>query len=136
MCILQQSQIPLEEAQASIRAAIYRSFSNFYRKIYFERIKKSLSQRVHKDNSGIVMHRDLFSAYLARYVNDDDCLSLQDARQEYQRSESILRSAWQVYQKNCERVGETESRLCHSSSEQFDLKLGNVSQIRHQRTKS
>lgn len=94
-----------------------------------ERIKKSLSQRVHKDNSGIVMHRDLFSAYLARYVNDDDCLSLQDARTEYQRSESILRSAWQVYQKNCERVGESESRLCHSSSEQFDLQLRTASQI-------
>lgn len=28
-----------------------------------ERIKKSLSQRVHKDNSGFLMHRDLFSAY-------------------------------------------------------------------------
>ena len=63
------------------------------------------------------MHRDLFSAYLARYVNDDDCLLLHDARQEYQRSEPILRSAWQAYQINCERVGESESRLCHSSSE-------------------
>ncbi|MEN9871139.1 MAG: hypothetical protein RLZZ171_2127 [Cyanobacteriota bacterium] len=94
-----------------------------------ERIKKSLSQRVHNDTSGFVMHRDLFSAYLARYVNDDDCLSMHDARQEYQRSESILRSAWQAYQINCEQVGESESRLCHSSSEQFDLKLGNISQI-------
>jgi hypothetical protein len=94
-----------------------------------ERIKKTLSQRVHNDASGFVMHRDLFSAYLARYVNDDDCLSLHDARQEYQRSESILRSAWQAYQINCEQVGESESRLCHSSSEQFDLKLGNISQI-------
>jgi putative transposase len=94
-----------------------------------ERIKKTLSQRVHNDTSGFVMHRDLFSAYLARYVNDDDCLSLHDARQEYQRSESILRSAWQAYQINCEQVGESESRLCHSSSEQFDLKLGNISQI-------
>lgn len=28
-----------------------------------ERIKKSLSERVHKDNSGFKMHRDLFSAY-------------------------------------------------------------------------
>ena len=61
-----------------------------------ERIKKSLSQRVHQDNSGIIMHRDLFSAYLARYVNDDECLLLHDARQEYQRSEPILRSAWQA----------------------------------------
>jgi hypothetical protein len=43
-----------------------------------ERIKKSLSERVHRDVTGVVMHRDLFSAYLARYV-DEDRLSLQDA---------------------------------------------------------
>ena len=85
-----------------------------------ERIPKSLSQRVHKDNSGFEMHRDLFSAYLARYVNDDECLLLQSARQEWTRSEPILRSAWQTYQINCEQVDESESRLCHSSSEQFD----------------
>lgn len=84
------------------------------------RIKKSLSQRVHRDSSGFEMHRDLFSAYLARYVNDDECLLLQSAQQEWKRSESILRSAWQTYQINCEQVGESESRLCHSSSEQFD----------------
>ena len=84
------------------------------------RIKKSLSQRVHRDSSGFEMHRDLFSAYLARFVNDDECLSLQSAQKEWKRSESILRSAWQTYQINCEQVGESESRLCHSSSERFD----------------
>ena len=82
-----------------------------------ERIKKSLSQRVHQDSSGMIMHRDLFSAFLARYVNDDESLSLHDARREYPRSESILRSAWQIYQKNCEQVSVSESRLCHSSLE-------------------
>ena len=60
------------------------------------RIKKPLSQRVHRDTSGFDMHRDLFSAYLARFVNDDECLSLQSAQQEWHRSESILRSAWQT----------------------------------------
>jgi len=44
-----------------------------------ERIKKSLSERVHYDKSGVVMHRDLMSAFLSRHVYDD-VLSLQDAR--------------------------------------------------------
>jgi hypothetical protein len=39
-----------------------------------ERIKKSLSERVHYDKSGFAMHRDLFSAYLARFVNQDELL--------------------------------------------------------------
>ena len=102
-----------------------------------KRIKKTLSQRVHKDSSGFMMHRDLFSAYLARYVNDEDNLLLQSAQQEWNRSEPILRSAWQAFLRNCEQVAqkcglggfpheqllqdsESESRRCHSSSEQFD----------------
>ena len=101
------------------------------------RIKKTLSQRVHRDSSGFMMHRDLFSAYLARYVNDEDNLLLQSAQQEWNRSEPILRSAWQAFLRNCEQVAqkcglggfpheqllqdsESESRRCHSSSEQFD----------------
>ena len=94
-----------------------------------ERIKKSLSQRVHQDITGVVMHRDIFSAYLARYVNDEDNLLLHSARQEWNRSEPILRSAWQEFLRNCERVSESESRLCHSPLEQFDQKLGSISQI-------
>lgn len=36
-----------------------------------ERIKKNLSERVHYDKSGVVMHRDLMSAFLSRHVYDD-----------------------------------------------------------------
>ena len=93
------------------------------------RIKKSLSQRVHRDCSGFQMHRDLFSAFLARYVNDEDNLLLQSAQQEWKRLESVLKSAWREFQINCKRVSESESRLGHSSSEQFDLKLESISQI-------
>ena len=75
------------------------------------------------------MHRDLWTAFLARHTNDDECLSLQSAQQEWKRSEPILRSAWQTYQINREPVSESESRLGHSSSERFDLKPGNISQI-------
>ena len=42
------------------------------------RIKKPLSQRVHKDVTGFVMHRDLFSAFLSRCVYNNK-LSLWDA---------------------------------------------------------
>ena len=95
-----------------------------------DRIKKPLSQRVHRDVTGlIVLHRDLFSAYLARFVNDDDNLLLHLAVEQLERSESILMEAWQEFQKTANRVSESESRLCHSSLEQFSIKLGNISQI-------
>lgn len=98
------------------------------------RIKKSLSQRVHRDVTGVVMHRDIFSAFLSRYVNEDQ-LSLQDAVNQYPRLESILKSAWQQYQTNCEQVGESESRLSHLPSEQFDLEGKSVNQIAKKREK-
>ncbi|MEO1432186.1 MAG: hypothetical protein AAFV71_24600, partial [Cyanobacteria bacterium J06633_8] len=43
------------------------------------------------------MHRDLFTAFLARHVNDDS-LSLLDAQYEYSGSEPILVDAWKLYQ--------------------------------------
>ncbi|WP_414581124.1 RNA-guided endonuclease TnpB family protein [Scytonema sp. PCC 10023] len=68
------------------------------------RTKKSLSQRVHHDATGIKMHRDLFSAYLSRFVNQDDRLSVQDARNGYRGAEPLLTEAWQE-SLNRERVG-------------------------------
>lgn len=93
-----------------------------------ECVKKSLSERVHYDQIGIVMHRDLFSAYLARYVNQDT-LSLQDAVNQYPRSEPILLEAWKQYQQTANRVGASESGLTDSSLERFSMKLGTVNQI-------
>ncbi|BBD64983.1 transposase, IS608 family protein [Nostoc commune NIES-4072] len=98
------------------------------------RIKKSLSQRVHRDVTGVVMHRDIFSAFLSRYVNEDQ-LSLQDAQYEYPRLESILKSAWQQYRINCEQVSASESRLSHLPSEQFDLQGKSDNQIAVKREK-
>jgi transposase len=61
------------------------------------RIKKSLSQRVHRDATGIPEHhRDLFSAFLSRHVNQNE-LSLRDAQSEYPRLEPVLLEAWQRY---------------------------------------
>lgn len=80
------------------------------------RIKKSLSERVHRDVSGIVEHhRDLFSAFLSRSVNQDK-LSLQDALNEYSWAEPLLLEAWQRY-KTREQVGASESRKSDSPSE-------------------
>ena len=93
------------------------------------RIKKSLSQRVHKDVTGIVMHRDIFSAYLSRYVNDEDNLLLHLAQNEWERAEPFLMQAWKEFQTNCEQVSASESRLSHSSSEQFCIKGKTVNQI-------
>jgi hypothetical protein len=94
-----------------------------------QRIKKYLSQRVHFDQTGIVMQRDLFIAYLSRFVNDEDNLLLHLAQSEWERAEPLLMQAWKEFQTNCERVSESESRLSHSSLEQFCMKLRTVNQI-------
>jgi len=88
-------------------------------------IKKSLSQRVHFDETGIVMHRDLFSAYLSRFVNDEDNLLLHLAQSEWERAEPLLMQAWKDFQINCQRVSESESRLSHSPLEQFCIEAQN-----------
>ncbi|MFB2920287.1 MULTISPECIES: hypothetical protein [Aerosakkonema] len=77
------------------------------------RIKKSLSQRVHYDRTGMIMHRDLFSAYLSRFVNDEDNLLLHLAQDEWERTEPFLMQAWKDFQTNCEPVG-ASSHLAES----------------------
>jgi putative transposase len=84
-----------------------------------ERIKKSLSERVHYDRSGVVMHRDLMSAFLSRHVIDSQ-LSLLDAQLEYPGLEQVLLGAWQCYdKKSANRVSIAESRLSQSPVEQI-----------------
>ncbi len=68
------------------------------------RVRKSLSQRVHRDVTGFIMHRDLFSAFLSRCIYNDS-LSLWDAQCEYPGDGAVL-------------VGRMEaiSTICKSSS--------------------
>ncbi|BAZ24198.1 transposase, IS608 family protein [Kalymmatonema gypsitolerans NIES-4073] len=63
------------------------------------RVKKKLSERIHYDQTGIVMHRDLFSAYLGLFVHQDGYLSVEDAFRQYPGSEPILSAAWAEFQK-------------------------------------
>jgi putative transposase len=51
--------------------------------------KKSLSERVHHCSCGIHAHRDLYSAYLARFV-DDDHVDLAQAAAQFERFRSLL----------------------------------------------
>jgi putative transposase len=83
------------------------------------RIKKSLSERVHYDLTGVVTHRDLFSAFLARHIIDGQ-LSWQDAQLEYPGMEQSLLGAWQRFDpKSANRVCHAESRLSQSPVEQI-----------------
>ncbi len=93
-----------------------------------ERVKKSLSERVHYDQTGIVMQRDLFSAFLARYV-DENQLSLQDACEAYPGLESTLLEAWQRYKQSANRVSIAESRSAHPPVEQISSDSENANQI-------
>ena len=98
-----------------------------------ERIKKSLSERVHYDKSGVVMHRDLMSAFFSRHVYDDK-LSLQDAQSEYPGLETTLLRAWQQYQQSANRVSVSESQCCHSPVELIRSDKEKSSQIASERT--
>ena len=100
-----------------------------------QRIKKSLSERVHQDVTGVVMHRDLFSAYMGRFVNQDE-LSLHDAVAQYQRSEPILWDAWKQYQKTARGVSESETLCSDCPAEQLSPQLGKFSHPLSRRTKS
>ena len=61
---------------------------------------------------------------------------MQDARSEYPRLEPILIEAWKVFKQTVKRVGESESRMSDSSSEQFSMKSRSLSQISLHRAKS
>lgn len=93
-----------------------------------ERIKKNLSERVHYDKLGVVMHRDLMSAFLSRHVYDDE-LSLQDALSEYPGMETTLLRAWQQYQQSANRVSASESQCSHSPVELIRSNSEKSSQI-------
>ncbi|WP_261487386.1 transposase [Acididesulfobacillus acetoxydans] len=58
-----------------------------------ERHKKPLKQRVHECTCGVVMQRDLYSAYLARFV-EDNVLHATKSSQAWSGAESLLRAAW------------------------------------------
>jgi predicted metal-dependent hydrolase len=93
-----------------------------------ERIKKPLSERVHYDKSGVIMHRDLMSAFLSCHVYDDE-LSLQDACNEYSRMETTLLRAWQQYQQSANLVSASERQCSHSPVELIRSNLEKSSQI-------
>jgi len=82
------------------------------------RIKKSLSQRIHEDVTGIRMHRDIFSAYLSRFVHDD-LLLIEDAATQYPATEPLLVEGWEEYRKAAIKVGESEIRNSHVSLERL-----------------
>ncbi|MCY0899732.1 MAG: transposase [Firmicutes bacterium] len=56
--------------------------------------KKRLSERVHACDCGVFMQRDLFSAYLAKHV-ENERLQAASAYEHWQGAEPLLRTAWQ-----------------------------------------
>jgi transposase len=59
-----------------------------------EKHKKPLGQRVHECLCGTRMQRDLYSAYLARYV-EDNVLQAAGAKESWPGAEPLLRAAWE-----------------------------------------
>ena len=94
--------------------------------LYDKPLSVDIRSSVVTNLSGVLIQRDLFSAFLARYIVENK-LSLQDAIDAYPGMESSLLAAWQQsnvpvtndIKTNCERVVFDESRLAHPPSEQF-----------------
>ncbi|MEL6460351.1 MAG: hypothetical protein AAFQ91_19200 [Cyanobacteria bacterium J06621_15] len=84
------------------------------------RIKKSLSQRIHEDATGVRMHRDIFTAYLSRFVHDE-LLLIEDAASQYSAMEPLLMEGWEEYRKAASKVGVSEIRNSHVSAEQLSI---------------
>ncbi|MEO1373934.1 MAG: transposase [Cyanobacteria bacterium J06635_10] len=84
------------------------------------RTKKSLRERVHEDVTGIRMHRDIFSAYLSRFVHDESLL-IEDAASQYPVMEPLLMEGWEEYRKTVSKVSESKIRNSHVSAEQFSI---------------
>ena len=61
--------------------------------------KKRLSERVHACDCGVTMQCDLFSAYLARFV-EDDALQVAKAHESWPGAEPLLRTALQQVTQN------------------------------------
>ena len=80
-----------------------------------ERRSKTLSQRVHRDLTGPVMHRDLMSAFLSLLVSDDLLPSAEIMQSQYRRVESHLSRAWETYQANKASSSLSESGAVRSS---------------------
>ncbi|MHB1653899.1 MAG: zinc ribbon domain-containing protein [Desulfitobacteriaceae bacterium] len=59
-----------------------------------EKHKKPLKQRIHSCTCGVEMQRDLYSAYLARFVEEDK-LQATKASASWSGAELLLRAAWQ-----------------------------------------
>ncbi len=56
--------------------------------------KKPLSLRVHRCSCGLEMQRDLYSAFLARFVDEEGALHADQAREAWSGAEPLLRAAW------------------------------------------
>jgi hypothetical protein len=56
--------------------------------------KKPLALRVHACEGGVRMQRDLYSAFLARCVGEDNLLHVGLARMRWPGAEPLLRAAW------------------------------------------
>lgn len=56
--------------------------------------EKPLSQRTHHCTCGVAMQRDLYSAFLARCVGEDNLLHVDLARERWSGAEPLLRAAW------------------------------------------
>ncbi|MCL1470692.1 zinc ribbon domain-containing protein [Argonema antarcticum] len=90
--------------------------------------KKNLSERIHQCDCGILCQRDLYSAFLAKFVDENELLQANQAQNAWLGSEPILYAAWrQATQTNLQLGGRVPSSFGKfPESERVAAKVQNV----------
>jgi transposase len=91
--------------------------------------KKKLSDRIHQCDCGIRCQRDLYSAFLAKFVDEKELLQASQAQNAWLGSEPILYAAWRqaTTQTNLRVEGQVPSSFGKfSESERVAAKVRNV----------
>lgn len=90
--------------------------------------KKNLSERIHQCDCGILCQRDLYSAFLAKFVDEKELLQANQAQNAWLGSEPILYAAWrQATQTNLRLEGRVSSSFGKfPESKQVAAKVLNV----------
>jgi putative transposase len=94
--------------------------------------KKRLSERVHECECGVYAQRDLYSAYLARFVSKDNKLHADQACESWSSADSLLQTAWE---KAYETASVSQVRNSFGNPD-FQRKSSSSAEERIERTKA
>lgn len=87
--------LKLLKRKVELRGGVFNEFPTYSTKLsqtcHCGKVKKKrLNERWHKCECGVTAQRDLYSAYLARYVTKSNCVEIEKAKQDWPRFFTVL----------------------------------------------